>query len=52
MGFRKVERCKNKNCKIILLTEDELDCGYCEDCLEVMAERSQERREWDYYHND
>jgi hypothetical protein len=32
------ERCKR--CKIVLITEDEL------------AEKAQERREWDYYHND
>jgi hypothetical protein len=38
---------------------DEDGCGpydepedYCDHCLDVMAERSKQRREFDYYHPD
>ena len=42
------ERCRR--CKFPLIYEDELDYGLCEGCLDEAYERSQEAREWAYYH--
>ena len=37
-------------CGIILLDEIELDTNCCERCADILYEKSQEQREWDYYH--
>ena len=47
---------QNINCKRCLknplIYEDELETGYCEDCLEILSQKEQDRREWDYYHSE
>lgn len=46
------EYCKTKDCNRFLYYEEEQDSGYCDNCLDKLAERYQERREWDYYHSE
>jgi hypothetical protein len=43
-------RCKK--CHLPLLSEDEIEYEYCESCLDAIYEKEQERREWNYYHNE
>lgn len=41
-------RCRK--CRMVLVTEEELDYGLCEGHIEAAIERSTEQRDWDYYH--
>lgn len=41
-----------RRCKLVLVTEDELDYGLCENCLELAIEDSIERRDWNYWHEE
>lgn len=44
------DRCQR--CGAWLNGDIEFDIGICGDCADTLYEIEQERREWEYYHND
>lgn len=43
-------KCKSKDCDTELYYENELDMGYCDPCLDRLADQYREREEWVYFH--
>lgn len=43
-----IPRCRR--CRVVLVYDHEYDDEYCGPCIDALADREQERREWAAYH--